>query len=97
MIQDNDFAKTSGSFDRFGRLILDHPRLLDSTWPWVNLQASVSVFKGGSCEMAPDQVSRLQYHPHRRYDAPNANYTYFEPQESRKCTPSFPIGYVTAA
>jgi hypothetical protein len=89
MIQDNDFAKTSGNFDRFGRLILDNPRLFDPTWPWVNLQTSVSVFKGGSCKMAPDQVSRLQYHPHRRYDAPNANYTYFESQESRKCAPSF--------
>jgi hypothetical protein len=38
--------------------------------------------------MAPDQGFRLPYHPQRLCETVDPNYSYFEHQESRKCTPS---------
>jgi hypothetical protein len=89
MILDNDSASTPGNFGpKRGRALFENPHLLDSIWPWTNFRTSISVLKGSLGEMAPDQVSRLPCHPHRRYDVPTPNYSYFEPQESREYTSS---------
>ena len=63
-------------------------RLLESIWLCINVQTSIPLLKGDSGEMAQDQGFRLPYHPQRLRDASNPNY-YFEPQGSRKNSPSF--------
>jgi hypothetical protein len=88
MILDSNSTSTTVNFDLFRKIILEDPRLLHSIWPGTKLQASVPVLKGSSNEMAPDQMYRLPYHQHRRYDGSHAIYSCFEQQDSRKCTPS---------
>ena len=85
MILNSDPASTAVNIDLFQKVLLEDPGLLDSIWPWTKLQASASVLKGSSDDMAPD-MSRLLHHPHRRYAASDAIYSYFESAESRECT-----------
>jgi hypothetical protein len=102
MILDIASAGSSESFDLFDRLLSECAEsrpLLDSIWPWSNLQTSASVLKEACGRMAPDmegRFSHLPYHPHRRYD-PSNNYSSFEPQESRKCNPSLKFRSIAAA
>ena len=87
----DDYSMSISDYSNLGSVLFEcaqSHRLLESIWPWFNIQTSILLRKEDSGQMAQDQGFRLSYHPQRRRDASHPNY-YFEPQGSRKCSPSF--------
>jgi hypothetical protein len=87
----DDYSMSISDYINLGSVLFEGAqshRLLESIWPWINVQTSIALLKGDSGEMAQDQGFRLPYHPQRRRDVSNADY-YFEPPGSRKYSPSF--------